>query len=346
MSLAGEFKRASPSKGVISAARGPEGAAAQALKYFKAGASVISTLTEATHFQGCLEDLTAVRTATQAYATANNLQRPAILRKDFITSRYQILEAAAAGADTLLLIVAVTPSDVLQDLIEYSRSLGMEPLVEVHDEKEVPVAIAAGALVIGVNNRNLHNFKVSKRAVSASCGTSCTLRAALLLIVFGISDKADPNAVPAYYPTAKLRLSYGGFCCCAPPPPPLLLGSHMCVAWQMSLTTTPVTANLLTEAGVNFTPGDPAATHVLCSLSGMSCSDDVAMFRDAGVSLCLIGESLMRAVDPEAAIKALGLDPDAVTGDDSSMGGAYTDSLKITKVCGITNPADALVACR
>jgi anthranilate synthase/indole-3-glycerol phosphate synthase/phosphoribosylanthranilate isomerase len=173
MALAAEFKRASPSKGVIA---GGLGAAEQTVRYFGAGASVISTLTEERNFQGTLADLEAVRRATQA--AAGGAPRPAVLRKDFITSRFMILEAAAAGADTVLLIVAVTPSDVLKDLIAFSRELGMEPLVEVHADEELPVALEAGARVLGVNNRNLHNFKMDLATTEVRAGRIASERSA------------------------------------------------------------------------------------------------------------------------------------------------------------------------
>ncbi|KAL7539720.1 hypothetical protein ACHAXR_009563 [Thalassiosira sp. AJA248-18] len=166
MALAAEFKRASPSKGDIALHLN---AGTQAGLYFGAGASVISVLTEENWFKGSLDDLTSVRMATTTTAAAaaaaaatkddKTTTRPAILRKDFITSPYQIAEAAAAGADTILLMVSTTPSNILKELIDYARDIiGMEPLVEVHALVELDIAIAAGARVIGVNNRNLHTF--------------------------------------------------------------------------------------------------------------------------------------------------------------------------------------------
>jgi len=162
MALAAEFKRASPSKGDIA----PNlNAGDQATTYYEAGACVISVLTEERWFKGSLDDLQNARLkTTAAAATANqsneSILRPAILRKDFITSTYQIAEAAAYGADTILLIVATTPSNILKELINYARSIGMEPLVEVHALIELDVAIECGAKVIGVNNRNLHTFQL------------------------------------------------------------------------------------------------------------------------------------------------------------------------------------------
>ena len=288
MALAAEFKRASPSKGDIA----PHlNAGEQALTYFRAGASVISILTEERWFKGSLDDLKSARLATAAEATANHgnnggmtTARPAILRKDFIASTYQIAEAAAAGADTILLIVATTPSDILKELIAFARSLGMEPLVEVHALVELDVALAAGAKVIGVNNRNLHTF-------------------------------------------------------------------------QLDLGTTEKIAGELTKRGLVFhhdavenarNGGDggemPGVT--LCALSGMSSAHDVDRYRQVGVGMCLIGESLMRASDPSVAIKGLCLDPKDFAASQSLSGGAYTGGTKMIKICGLTTPEDALAACR
>lgn len=120
MSLAAEFKRASPSKGLIN---GDVDAGEQAVLYADAGASVISVLTEPTWFLGSLSDLSSARRKTQTWASTLGQERPAVLRKDFITDEYQILEGLAAGCDTVLLIVAVTPKDRLRQLIDFSREV-------------------------------------------------------------------------------------------------------------------------------------------------------------------------------------------------------------------------------
>ena len=150
--LMAEIKRASPSKGPISMSTN---AAQQALNYALSGASVISVLTEPSWFKGSLLDM---RLARQAVDSLTN--RPAILRKDFILDEYQISEARLHGADTVLLIVAMLPLTRLQALYEFSLSLGMEPLVEVNNAKEMEIALSIGSKVIGVNNRNLHSFDV------------------------------------------------------------------------------------------------------------------------------------------------------------------------------------------
>ncbi|KAH9996671.1 N-anthranilate isomerase [Russula compacta] len=156
--LMAEIKRASPSKGPIALSAN---AAQQALTYALSGASVISVLTEPTWFKGSLLDL---RLARQAVDTLPN--RPALLRKDFILDEYQIAEARLHGADTVLLIVAMLPLTRLRALYDYSLSLGMEPLVEVNNAREMEVALALGARVIGVNNRNLHDFQVDMGTTS------------------------------------------------------------------------------------------------------------------------------------------------------------------------------------
>ena len=156
--LMAEIKRASPSKGPISMAAN---AAQQALNYALSGASVISVLTEPTWFKGCLLDM---RLARQAVDSLTN--RPAILRKDFILDEYQISEARLHGADTILLIVAMLPLSRLQALYAFSLSLGMEPLVEVNNAKEMEIALSIGSKVVGVNNRNLHSFDVDMGTTS------------------------------------------------------------------------------------------------------------------------------------------------------------------------------------
>jgi indole-3-glycerol phosphate synthase len=149
--LIAEIKRASPIKGVFDA---DLDAVAQARQYAEAGAAAISILTEPDHFKGSIIDLAEVSAAFAA-----DPERPALLRKDFIFDPYQVLEARAFGADALLLIVMLLEPDALRDLLARTRALGMEPLVEVHDEEELSAAVEAGATVIGVNNRDLRTFQ-------------------------------------------------------------------------------------------------------------------------------------------------------------------------------------------
>ncbi|MEX2446119.1 MAG: indole-3-glycerol phosphate synthase TrpC [Dehalococcoidia bacterium] len=148
--LVAEIKRASPSKGLFDA---DLDAGKQARAYADAGAAAISVLTEPDHFRGTVADLEAARQAVEG-----DVDRPALLRKEFIFDPYQVIEARAFGADALLLITMLLGRDALADLIALTRSLDMEPLVEVHDEDEVRTALDAGARVLGVNNRDLRTF--------------------------------------------------------------------------------------------------------------------------------------------------------------------------------------------
>ena len=153
-----EVKRASPSKGSIAPdTNAPE----QALKYARAGASVISVLTEPKWFKGSLLDMLEVRLALGELP-----DRPAVLRKDFILAPYQIDEARLYGADTVLLIVAMLDPPLLKELYAHSVALGMEPLVEVNNPAELTRALELGAKLIGVNNRNLHDFEVDMSTTS------------------------------------------------------------------------------------------------------------------------------------------------------------------------------------
>ncbi|HYN74940.1 MAG TPA: indole-3-glycerol phosphate synthase TrpC [Candidatus Limnocylindria bacterium] len=144
-----EVKRSSPSKGELAAIADP---AALAADYEAGGAAVISVLTEGRRFGGSLDDLAAVRAAVDI----------PVLRKDFIVSSYQLWEARAWGADLALLIVAALEQPALVSFVERAESLGLTPLVEVHDSEEVARAVDAGARVIGVNARNLKTLEVDR----------------------------------------------------------------------------------------------------------------------------------------------------------------------------------------
>jgi indole-3-glycerol phosphate synthase len=146
-----ECKRRSPSRGVLRADYDP---VAIAKAYEAAGAAAISVLTEPTFFDGSLAHLAAVRAAVTL----------PIVRKDFIVSEYQLLEAKAAGADAVLLIVAALRPVELKVLHDHARRHGLDALVEVHDEHELAIAIDAGARIIGVNNRNLRTLEVDVHA--------------------------------------------------------------------------------------------------------------------------------------------------------------------------------------
>lgn len=152
MRLIAEVKGKSPSKGVLVTPFEPETIAAD---YLAAGADAISVLTDEAFFGGGLDHLRMVK----GLAAVAQPPRP-ILRKDFLLDRYQVAEARAAGADAVLLIVAMLDDATLRDLHAVAGDYGMAALVEVHDERELERALAAGASIVGVNNRDLHSFKV------------------------------------------------------------------------------------------------------------------------------------------------------------------------------------------
>jgi indole-3-glycerol phosphate synthase len=169
-----ECKRRSPSKGVLRAEYDP---VAIAKAYEAAGAAAISVLTEPTFFDGSLDHLIAVRAAVEV----------PILRKDFVVSEYQLLEAKAAGADAVLLIVAALRPVELKVLHDHARRHGLDALVEVHDEHELAIAIDAGARIVGVNNRNLRTLEVD-------LGASERLMARMPAEVVAISESGLKSA--------------------------------------------------------------------------------------------------------------------------------------------------------
>jgi indole-3-glycerol phosphate synthase len=142
-----ECKRRSPSRGIL---RQDYDAAAHAASYAEAGAAAISVLTEPTFFDGSLSDLAAVRERVPV----------PILRKDFVVSRYQILEAVASGADAVLLIVGALDPAALGTLIREAADSGVAALVEAHDADELRIALDCGAGIVGVNSRNLRTLDV------------------------------------------------------------------------------------------------------------------------------------------------------------------------------------------
>ncbi|WP_179871840.1 indole-3-glycerol phosphate synthase TrpC [Microcella indica] len=144
-----EVKRASPSRGALAEIPDP---ADLARSYAAGGAAAVSVLTEERRFGGSLDDLSAVRAAVDI----------PVLRKDFIAEPYQVLEARAAGADLVLLIVAALDDATLAQLHALVLEFGMTPLVETHDEEEVRRAVALGASIIGVNARDLSTFELDR----------------------------------------------------------------------------------------------------------------------------------------------------------------------------------------
>ena len=149
VSVIAEVKRSSPSRGRLAEIDDP---AALAVEYELGGAHCISVLTEQRRFGGSLKDLAEVRAAVDI----------PVLRKDFIVTSYQLWEAKVYGADMILLIVAALEQSALVSLIERTQSLGLTALVEVHDEREIYRAVDAGAIVIGVNARNLKTLEVDR----------------------------------------------------------------------------------------------------------------------------------------------------------------------------------------
>ncbi|HZU26105.1 MAG TPA: indole-3-glycerol phosphate synthase TrpC [Bryobacteraceae bacterium] len=202
-----EIKKASPSRGLLAESFDPARIAAA---YESAGAAAISVLTDELNFQGSLSDLRAARAAVCA----------PVLRKDFTVSPLHIIEAAANGADAILLIAAVLGDREMRDFRELAASNGMDALVEVHDEEDLARAADSGAEIIGVNNRDLRTFEV-------------TLDTSLRL-----ADRMPPHAVRV-------------------------------------------------------------------AESGISSRDDIQRLKQAGFGAFLVGEHLMKAADPAAALREL-----------------------------------------
>ncbi len=149
LNVIAEIKRASPSKGEL---RGQLEPAEVARAYQTGGAAAVSVLTEEDYFRGSLDDLRAVRAVCEL----------PVLRKDFIIDEWQVYEAAAAGADALLLIVAALTDEQLARVRRLTEDeLGLDALIEVHTLAELRRAEACGAALVGVNNRNLHTFEVN-----------------------------------------------------------------------------------------------------------------------------------------------------------------------------------------
>jgi indole-3-glycerol phosphate synthase len=144
--LIAEVKKASPSRGVLAADLDPVELAST---YARHGAAAISVLTDAKYFQGSLEVLRRVRAAVDV----------PLLRKDFTIDEYQLWEARAAGADAVLLIVAILDPPLLRDLAAAAKGLGLAALVECHTEAELEAALGAGSRLIGINNRDLATFE-------------------------------------------------------------------------------------------------------------------------------------------------------------------------------------------
>jgi indole-3-glycerol phosphate synthase len=172
-----EVKRASPSQGAIKA---EADAVAVARRYEAAGAAALSVLTEPHYFGGSLQDMIDVRAQVAL----------PVLRKDFTIGRWQIAEARAAGADAVLLMVSVLGAETAP-LLDYAHSLGLDALVEIHDRAELEVAAAAGAPLIGVNNRDLRDLSINLATTEAL--TPFAPDGAFLVGESGIETSADLN---------------------------------------------------------------------------------------------------------------------------------------------------------
>jgi len=173
-----EIKRRSPSKGLIRAEFDP---VALARAYAAGGAAALSVLTDTPSFGGHLDDLRAVRAAVEL----------PVLRKDFVVDAYQIDEARAAGADAVLLIVAALAPDALGSLHAHAAALGLDALVEVHDEAELDAALAVGATLVGVNNRDLRTFHVDLGTTERLAGRIPTGAGVLVVAESGIAGPQD-----------------------------------------------------------------------------------------------------------------------------------------------------------
>jgi indole-3-glycerol phosphate synthase len=173
-----ELKRRSPSKGLIREDFDP---VVLARAYDEGGAAAISVLTDETYFGGHLEYLAKVRAAVSL----------PLLRKDFVVEAYQIDEARVGGADAVLLIAAALPAEEIGALHEHARRLGLDVLVEVHDARELEVALAAGADLVGVNNRDLRTFETDLGTTERVAAALPPGRDVLLVAESGIETAAD-----------------------------------------------------------------------------------------------------------------------------------------------------------
>ncbi|PIQ82671.1 MAG: indole-3-glycerol phosphate synthase [Candidatus Omnitrophica bacterium CG11_big_fil_rev_8_21_14_0_20_64_10] len=180
LSLIAEVKRASPSAGVI---RAGADAVETARLYARAGAQAISVLTDEKFFAGRLEDLTRVKEGVPV----------PVLRKDFLIDEYQVVEAAAAGADAVLLIVAALEQKPLERLLKLTGDLGLDTLVEAHDERELKRALDLPAQLIGINNRNLETLKVALNTTRELCQLIPADRT--VVSESGLGCRADVEAV-------------------------------------------------------------------------------------------------------------------------------------------------------
>jgi indole-3-glycerol phosphate synthase len=177
-----EIKKASPSKGALTGSFEP---ASIGRAYERGGAAALSVLTDREFFQGSLEDLEAARAASGL----------PVLRKDFTIDEFHVIEAAAHGADAILLIAALLEESELRRFRELAAKFRMAALVEVHDQEELDKALASGAEIVGVNNRNLHTFEVT---LETSLNLAGKMPAGILKVTeSGIHSSADVQRLAA-----------------------------------------------------------------------------------------------------------------------------------------------------
>lgn len=194
LSLIAEVKHKSPSKGILAPNFDP---VKLARAYIAGGADALSVLTDVRFFGGSSQYLKTIRGLQES--PAEEMQPGAgsarsyvpLLRKDFILEPYQVYEARAYGADALLLIVAALDDDRMRELLALTKALGMEALVEVHDERELERALAVGARIIGVNNRNLHTFHVDLVTTERLFATLPATERPILVSESGIQAASD-----------------------------------------------------------------------------------------------------------------------------------------------------------
>jgi indole-3-glycerol phosphate synthase len=204
VALIAEIKKASPSKGVLVENFDP---LALARTYAENGAAAISVLTDVRFFQGSLKYLQGIRNLAVgswglgvggSSPTPNSQLPTPLLRKDFIIDPYQVYEARAYGADALLLIVAALEDAALGELLALTHELGMQALVEVHDESELERALKLGAALIGVNNRDLHTFVTTLETTRRLAARLPAAGRPLLISESGIATAADVAQVRAW----------------------------------------------------------------------------------------------------------------------------------------------------
>lgn len=233
-----EVKKASPSRGVLTADFDPVGTA---VAYERGGAAALSVLTDEEFFQGSLRDLERARGATRLPA----------LRKDFTVAAQHVLEAAAHGADAILLIAAILTEREIRDFREAAAQFGMASLVEVHDRQELDRALSGGARIVGVNNRDLATFEVSLE-------TSLRLAEFIPEGIVRVSESGIRNA----WDIATLRgAGYNAF----------LVGEHLMTA------SDPVTALREFAGGKNI-------RGTILKICGITTAEDAAAAMDAGAT--------------------------------------------------------------